>query len=103
MRRLRVPGSPRYRFGGRLRSHEEGRFMIRRRALSLALALAGVLLSAITATGEVLGAEDLAILGDQLYASIDGGGEAHGNADQPSGVYRILADGTADLVADLSA
>ena len=37
--------------------------------------------------GGVLGVEDLAILGDQLYASVDGGGEAHGNASQPSGVY----------------
>ena len=53
--------------------------------------------------GGVLGVEDLAILGDQLYASVDGGGEAHGNASQPSGVYRILADGTWELVADLSA
>ena len=53
--------------------------------------------------GGVLGVEDLAILGDQLYASVDGGGEAHGNASQPSGVYRILADGTSELVADLSA
>ena len=53
--------------------------------------------------GEVLGAEDLAVLGDQLYAAVDGGGESHGNAAQPSGVYRILGDGTSELVADLSA
>ena len=65
--------------------------------------VAGGLPSVITATGEVLGTEDLAILGDQLYAAVDGGGEAHGNAAQPSGVYRILGNGTTELVADLSA
>jgi hypothetical protein len=59
--------------------------------------------SNVNALGEVLGAEDLAILGDQLYASIDGGGEAHGLPNQPAGVYRILANGETELVADLSA
>lgn len=59
--------------------------------------------SALTATGEALGVEALAILNDHLYAAVDGGGEAHGNAAQPAGVYRILSDGTAELVADLSA
>jgi hypothetical protein len=59
--------------------------------------------SVVFATGEVLGAEDLAVLGGQLYASVDGGGESHGNADQPSGVYRILENGSTELVADLSA
>ncbi len=53
--------------------------------------------------GSVLGVEDVAILGDQLYASADGGGPVHGNADAPSGVYRLLADGTNELIADLSA
>jgi len=65
--------------------------------------LAGDLPSAGSAMGDFLGAEDLAILGDQLYASVDGGGAAHGNADHPSGVYRILGNGTTELVADLSA
>jgi hypothetical protein len=65
--------------------------------------VAGDLPSSSNALGEVLGAEDLAVLGGELYASVDGGGEAHGNAAQPSGVYRILADGTSELVADLSA
>jgi sugar lactone lactonase YvrE len=65
--------------------------------------VAGGLPSSVNALGEVLGAEDLAVLGDQLYASVDGGGEAHGNPNQPSGVYRILANGTTELVADLSA
>jgi hypothetical protein len=65
--------------------------------------VAGNLPSSMDAMGGVLGAEDLAILGDQLYASVDGGGAAHGNEDQPSGVYRILGNGTTELVADLSA
>jgi hypothetical protein len=65
--------------------------------------VAGGLPSVLTSLGDVLGVEDLAILGDQLYAAVDGGGEAHGNAAQPSGVYRILGDGTTELVADLSA
>jgi hypothetical protein len=58
--------------------------------------------STVTAGGEVLGAEDVAVLGDHLYVSTDGGGAAHGNADAPSGIYRVLADGTFELVADLS-
>ena len=65
--------------------------------------VAGELPSVVFTTGEVLGAEDLAVLGDQLYASVDGGGESHGNAAQPSGVYRILENGSTELVADLSA
>ncbi len=65
--------------------------------------VAGDLPSVKTSLMDVLGAEDLAILGGQLYASVDGGGEAHGNAAQPAGVYRILEDGTSELVADLSA
>jgi hypothetical protein len=51
----------------------------------------------------VLGAEDLAMLGGQMYVSVDGGGAAHGNADHPSGIYKINSDGTATIVADLSA
>jgi hypothetical protein len=65
--------------------------------------VAGGLPSGMDAMGSVLGAEDLTILGEHLYASVDGGGDAHGNPNQPSGVYRILDDGTAELVADLSA
>lgn len=64
--------------------------------------VAGGLPSTSDQIGGILGVEDLAILGGQLYASIDGGGEAHGNASQPSGVYRILENGDAELVADLS-
>jgi hypothetical protein len=49
----------------------------------------------------VWGVNDVAILGDQLYALVGGGGVGHGNPDQPSGVYVIAADGSATLVADL--
>jgi hypothetical protein len=65
--------------------------------------VAAELPSVVFTTGEVLGAEDLAVLDGHLYASVDGGGESHGNPTQPSGVYRILENGTAELVADLSA
>lgn len=66
------------------------------------VAVATGLPSTADSMGNVLGAEDLAILGDQLYASVDGGGPVHGNPDMPSGVYRILEDGTTEVVADLS-
>jgi hypothetical protein len=49
----------------------------------------------------VWGVMDVAILGDQLYALVGGGGAIHGNPDTPSGVYRINADGTSAVVADL--
>jgi hypothetical protein len=49
----------------------------------------------------VWGVNDVAILGDQLYALVGGGGVGAGNPDQPSGVYVIAADGSATLVADL--
>jgi hypothetical protein len=41
--------------------------------------VAGGLPSTSDQIGGNLGVEDLAILGGQLYASVDGGGEAHGN------------------------
>jgi hypothetical protein len=49
----------------------------------------------------VWGVMDVAILGDQLYALVGGGGAIHGNPDRPSGIYRIDADGTSAVVADL--
>ncbi len=66
------------------------------------VAVATGLPSTMTAGGEVLGAEDVAILGDQIYAAVDGGGPVHGNTD-PAGVYQIFGDGTFALIADLSA
>jgi hypothetical protein len=49
------------------------------------------------------GVIDVTMLDGDLYALVDGGGEAVLHPDEPNGVYRILADGTAELVADLSA
>src|SRR5215216_5041565 len=49
----------------------------------------------------VWGVMDVAILGNQLYALVGGGGAVHCNPDTPSGVYRIDADGTSAVVADL--
>jgi hypothetical protein len=49
----------------------------------------------------VWGAMDVAILGDQMYALVGGGGAIHGNPDTPSGVYVVRADGTTTLLADL--
>jgi hypothetical protein len=49
----------------------------------------------------VWGVMDVAILGDQLYALVGGGGAVHGNPDTPSGVYTVNADGTTSLLADL--
>lgn len=49
----------------------------------------------------VWGVMDVAILGDHLYALEGGGGVVHGNPDSASGVYRVNADGTTNLVADL--
>lgn len=65
--------------------------------------LASGLPSATSATGEIVGAAAVAELGNTLYALIAGGGAAHGNPDQPSGLYTIGEDGTATLVVDLGA
>jgi plastocyanin len=59
------------------------------------------LASTVNEQGVALGASDVAILDNQLYAVVDGGGASFGNPDQPSGVYLLLADGTFLLVAEL--
>jgi hypothetical protein len=59
--------------------------------------------STIDAMGEVLGAEDVAFLGGQMYAAADGGGPVHGNPSLPSGIYKVASDGSVSVVADLSA
>ena len=53
-------------------------------------ALVTGLASSMTATGEVLGAEDVAYLDGDLYIGVDGGGAGHGNADLPE---RGVSDG----------
>jgi len=67
------------------------------------VAVATGLASTLDGMGEVLGAEDVAMLGGELYVSVDGGGPVHGNADHPSGIYKVAADGSTTIVADLSA
>ena len=59
--------------------------------------------SYIDGTGAVVGISAVAFLDGQLYATVDGGGAVHGNPEHPAGLYRINEDGTADVVADLSA
>lgn len=56
--------------------------------------------SAVSAGGETLGAADVALVGDRLIALVAGGGTAHGNPDQPAGLYH-LTDGGATLLADV--
>jgi hypothetical protein len=67
------------------------------------VAVASGLPSSLDLLGGVVGVSDVAILGDQLYALVAGGGGSHGNPDQPAGLYRIQADGTYEVVADLGA
>ena len=57
--------------------------------------------SALSATGEPIGAAAVAYLGEALYVLVSGGGEAHGNPEQPNGVYAVAEDGTAELLVDL--
>src|SRR4029077_7653187 len=40
--------------------------------------------AALTAPGEVLGADDVAYIDGELYIGVDGGGAGHGNPDNPS-------------------
>ena len=58
--------------------------------------------ASMTATGDVLGADDVAYLDGELYVGVDGGGPGHGHPDHPSGHLPVPADGSAELVADLS-
>lgn len=53
--------------------------------------------------GWIFGAAAVAFLDGQLYVIVAGGGPSQGLPNYPDGVYRIAADGTATLVADLSA
>ena len=59
--------------------------------------------SAKDAMGDLIGVAGLAFLDNTLYALIGGGGCSHGHTDAPDGVMRIGSDGSATLVADLSA
>ena len=66
-------------------------------------ALATALPSVTSALKRTWGVADLAVVTDQLYALVSGGGAAYGNRSEPNGVYRVGSDNTATLIADLSA
>jgi hypothetical protein len=51
----------------------------------------------------VSGVADIAFVDGTLYYVMAGAGCSHGHADVPNGVYRVNADGTTELVADLQA
>lgn len=50
----------------------------------------------------VSGVADVAFIGKTLYAILAGAGCSHGVPEVPNGVIRVNADGTIDMVADLS-
>ncbi len=52
--------------------------------------------------GWIWGAMDVEILNDQLYVLVSGSGESWGTPELISGIYRVEADGSTTLVADLS-
>jgi hypothetical protein len=53
--------------------------------------------------GTVSGVADIAFVEDTLYALVSGAGCSHGLKDTANGVFRVNADGTPTLVANLSA
>jgi len=53
--------------------------------------------------GDVEGVADIDWIGNTLYALVAGGGCSHGVANRPNGIYRVSANGSATLVADLGA
>ena len=53
--------------------------------------------------GFVLGAADVAFLGQTPYILLAGGGCAHGNPSIPASIARVNPDGTWNVIADLSA
>ena len=59
-----------------------------------------------TVGGFISGAADVAFIGDTLYILLGGAGCSHGVLqvpEMPNGVVRVNADGTTDLIANLSA
>ncbi len=59
--------------------------------------------SAGSVDGEAIGVADIVYVGDTLYTLVAGGGAGHGNPDVTSGLYKVNADGTTELVFDLEA
>jgi len=54
-------------------------------------------------TGFVLGAADVAFLGNTLYVLLAGGGCAHGNTQTPASILRVNPNGSWNVIVDLSA
>jgi DNA-binding beta-propeller fold protein YncE len=53
--------------------------------------------------GDGLGVSDIAWIGRDMYALIEGGGCTRGLPDDPAGIVRIRADGSYTYVADITA
>jgi hypothetical protein len=53
--------------------------------------------------GDIFGATDVGFVNNTLYVLTAGGGCSHGNPTKPNGIYRVNADGSTTLVANLSA
>jgi hypothetical protein len=53
--------------------------------------------------GDVQGVADVAFIGSTLYALVGGGGCSHGVIGHPNGIYRVSANGSTTLIADLGA
>lgn len=52
--------------------------------------------------GFITGIADIAVVDDTLYALSSGGGCSHGNPDNPYGVIRVNADGSTEMIANLT-
>ncbi|MHB8377633.1 MAG: ScyD/ScyE family protein [Dehalococcoidia bacterium] len=65
--------------------------------------VAGNLPSNVGREGEAVGPADVAFLGSQLYYVQTHGGTAFGFAGTPTGIYKVNADGTTTLLADIGA
>jgi hypothetical protein len=59
--------------------------------------------TAVNSIQDIFGAADVAFLDNVLYVLETGGGCSRGLPANPSGIYRVNANGTTSLVADLSA
>ena len=70
-------------------------------AASCPAPLAGNLPSARGAGGESIGPSAVVVIADKTFALVAGGGAAHGNPDQPAGIYDVTT-GSPVLLADLS-
>lgn len=53
--------------------------------------------------GDIQGVADIAFIGNTLYALTAGGGCSHGVLNHPNGIYRVKANGSTTLIANLSA